>query len=116
ENSHLCPCSNFPEQDPEESWHENYWVPIDLKVPGNPMVDLSTDPVDPNNPADPIVDPTDKPAEPVVGPPVDKLDVGPGNNIDKPSAGLNITMRHIIKTGGSLNEAKDWAISNHRTQ
>ncbi|GKB16907.1 hypothetical protein Tco_0850830 [Tanacetum coccineum] len=72
--------------DPEESWHENYWVPVDLKVPANPMVDPSTDPVDPNNPADPVVDPNDKPAGPVVGPLVDKLDVVPGNNIDKPSA------------------------------
>ncbi|GKD22922.1 hypothetical protein Tco_1224625 [Tanacetum coccineum] len=77
---------NTMARDPEESWHENYWVPVDSKVPADPMVDPSTDPVDPNNPA--VVDPTDKPVGPVVGPavgPVDKPDVGPEYNIDKPS-------------------------------
>ncbi|GJR08769.1 hypothetical protein Tco_0791421 [Tanacetum coccineum] len=81
-------------QDPEESWHENYWVQVDPKVPADPMVDPSTDPVDPStDPVDPnnhaVVNPTDKPVGPVVGPavgPVDKPDVGPEFNIDKPSA------------------------------
>ncbi|GKD57252.1 hypothetical protein Tco_1290639 [Tanacetum coccineum] len=79
----------FRDQDPEESWHENCWIPVDPKVHANPMVDPSTDPVDPNNLVDPVVDPTDKPARPIVRPAVgsvDKPDVGPEYNIYKPSA------------------------------
>nr|GEV39708.1 hypothetical protein [Tanacetum cinerariifolium] len=79
-------------------------VLVDPKVNVDLMVNSSTDLVDPNNPADLVVDPTDKPVGPVVRPTVgsvDKPDVGTEYNVDKPSAvglaiGLNMTVRHII--------------------
>nr|GEZ09278.1 hypothetical protein [Tanacetum cinerariifolium] len=79
-------------------------IKVDPKVLADPMVDLSTDPVNPNNPADTIVDPTDKSVGPVVGPAVglvDKPDVGLKYNIDKPSdvgSANKILKSHGMKT------------------
>ncbi|GJS39020.1 hypothetical protein Tco_0564063 [Tanacetum coccineum] len=90
----------FRDQDHEESWHENYWIPVDPKVHADPMVDPSTNLVDPNNPVDPVVDPTDKPSGPIVRPAVgsvNKPDVGPEYNIYKPSAvGIQLRSTKIL--------------------
>ncbi|GJV33858.1 zinc finger, CCHC-type containing protein [Tanacetum coccineum] len=47
ENSHLCSCSNYPEQDPEEAWHEKH--------------SAKASPVPESDSVDPAVRPSDKP-------------------------------------------------------
>nr|GFA19976.1 hypothetical protein [Tanacetum cinerariifolium] len=99
-------------------------VLVDPKVNVDLIVNSSTDLVDPNNPANLVVDPTDKHVGPVVRPTVgsvDKPDVRPEYNVDKPSAvglaiGLNMTVFSIWKAfGGNTRDLGSFGEETDKT-